>query len=93
MNNHKSCLYILNKASNLNQALAMFSEGDALLLIEDAVSLCTSKNKKSLSSYPIYVLNQDLIARGLTVRDDYQTLDYAQFVELSLDYKKSVTVL
>ncbi len=70
----------------LNQALA----NDALLLIEDAVytALINSRWRSSLESSraEIYVLESDLLARGLSDQPLCKTIkrvDYSGFVELT----------
>lgn len=87
-------LYIINQPTKLNQALSYMAEQDAVLLIEDAVILTTSEQAE-LPDLKLYVLEEDLIARGLQeqIVDGWQLVDYPQFVELTLSFDKSVSWL
>lgn len=76
------------------QVLAETQEDSALLLIEDAVYAVLENNAvitklKSLS-FPCYVLQEDLQARGLLdkVPAEFKVVDYSGLVRLSLDYAK-----
>lgn len=86
-------LYIINQPEKLTEALPYITEGDGILLIEDAVMVATHDNmKKHLNQY---VLLEDLIARGLKSKTnaDWTLVDYPQFVALTLEYDKSVSWL
>ena len=87
-------LYIINNPEKLNQALPFITEYDGILLIEDAVVLSTS-NSDSSHCLKQYVLEEDLIARGLKDNTDnhWKLVDYPQFVELTLAFDKSITWL
>ncbi|WP_223669037.1 sulfurtransferase complex subunit TusB [Kangiella shandongensis] len=82
-------LYILNNPANLEQCLSAMAPDDALLLIEDAVLLCHQH-----TLHNSYILEEDLIARGFaTKQSHWQAVDYPQFVQLTLQYDKTVTWL
>lgn len=87
-------LYIINQPTKLNQALSYMAEQDAVLLIEDAVMLATSEQAE-FPDLKLYVLEEDLIARGLheQIVDGWQQVDYPQFVELTLSFDKSLSWL
>ncbi len=87
-------LYIINQPQKLDEALPYISEHDGILLIEDAVVLATGETKQ-LSGLKQYVLEEDLIARGLHEKTEnrWELVDYPQFVKLTLEYDKSVSWL
>ncbi|ACV26990.1 sulfurtransferase complex subunit TusB [Kangiella koreensis] len=88
-------LYIINQPQKLNQALPFISEHDGILLIEDAVVVATY-NSVQVNHQTLYVLVEDLIARGLKDKagaEQWTLVDYPQFVELTLQYDKSVSWL
>ncbi|GAA0213892.1 hypothetical protein GCM10009123_21370 [Kangiella japonica] len=82
-------LYILNKPSLLSQCQSAMSADDGIILVEDAVVIAAQD--KANTDY--YVLEEDLIARGLTPKDDWNIKDYEGFVELTLAYDKTVSWL
>lgn len=82
-------LYILNKPSLLSQCQSVMGSEDGLILIEDAVVI--TAQEKANTHY--YALEEDLIARGLKPNDDWNIKDYEGFVELTLDYDKTVSWL
>ena len=82
-------LYILNNPQLFNQCSSAMNEEDALLLIENAVLL-----SDQLEPRPNYfVLEEDLIARGLNNNMEWQTKNYEGFVQMTLDCDKSVSWL
>ena len=64
---------------------------DGLLLIEDA----TINSSSPWSGGECYVLDEDLIARGLAATADpsWKKVNYDQFVQLTLEYDKVVSWL
>lgn len=93
----KPCLYLLNKPTNLELALSQINSDDALVLFEDAVILATRTGSEQLSklveSQQVYVLAEDILARGLQAQNAFISIDYPKLVELSLKFEKSVSVL
>ena len=83
-------LYILNNPSLYAQCTKAMSDTDSLLLIEDAVALSLQETVKQH-----YVLEEDLVARGLLASYDrsWELADYPIFVDLSLAFDKTVTWL
>ncbi len=86
-------LYTINKSplmfGNLNSALRIAPADDPILLYEDgvyaAVAGATSEDtiRQALEQHPVYALQADLEARGLTsLVDGIQIIDYDGFVEL-----------
>lgn len=81
-------LYILNNPHAYQQCLSIMSEHDALLLIEDAVIKAEHVNIERG-----YVLEEDLVARGLNTKTQLTLVDYPAFVALTLEYDKAVSWL
>jgi tRNA 2-thiouridine synthesizing protein B len=89
------------KSSALNECLSVLeasnNSSSAILLIEDAVysalkhpaNMALHKKIKKLAS-PCYLLKEDLLMRGLHAElvEGFTIVDYAGFVQLSLDFKK-----
>ena len=86
-----SMLHLVNKSpyenSNLKTATSIMNDGDALLLIEDAVYAAVKAGKASamLDGCKVSVLGPDLAARGISedkLADGVDVIDYAGFVDL-----------
>lgn len=97
-----SMLHIVNKSPFERNALASCLghalEGDAVLMIEDAVvgaidgSSFAEQIKSALADKSVYVLGADLAARGMQesrVIEGIQVVDYAGFVDLTADNEKT----
>ncbi|GAA4355955.1 sulfurtransferase complex subunit TusB [Kangiella marina] len=82
-------LYILNNPKLFDQCRSAMSENDAMLLIENAVIV--SRQLPAIEHG--FVLEEDLIARGLAQDTDWTKVSYKGFVELTLEYDKSVSWL
>ncbi len=89
------------KSSALDECLSILEvsndSSNAILLIEDAVY--TSVNHSAYASLhekikqlalPCYLLKEDLLMRGLNseLAEGFSIIDYAGFVQLSIDYEK-----
>lgn len=94
-------LHILRHApsqSIFTRALDSVSPGDALLLIEDAVYALlpgtdSASALRSLAAQ-LYVLEQDLLARGLSadaLPPESQGIDYLRMVELCVAEPKALS--
>lgn len=97
-------LHLINKSNSnssaLDDCLSVLQAAQsktALLLIEDAVSDGTANPlntdihaKIKCLDIPCYVLKEDLLARGLVdkVAKPFMLIDYAGFVQLTLEYDK-----
>lgn len=94
-------LHTINKSPSSSNAftncLKFASAGSGVLLLEDAVyaALNIEINSKFqsvdiLQKYTWYVLEDDLLARGVSekVHTGFKKISYAEFVELSLQYSK-----
>ncbi|OED45244.1 hypothetical protein ACH42_05300 [Endozoicomonas sp. (ex Bugula neritina AB1)] len=84
-------LHTINKPGQpLQLCLRSIGDNDAILLIEDG-AYCLLNPKDMLSHYPIYVLEIDSNARGLTCPDNMILVDYPTFVELTTRYNKTIS--
>jgi len=83
-------LYILNNPNLYQQCKKAMTDSDSLLLIEDAVVLSLENTVKNH-----YVLEEDLIARGLLLscHNSWTLVDYTQFVDLTVKLDKTITWL
>ena len=86
-------LYTVNKSplmfGNLKSVLGIASADDPILLYEDGVYAAARGTaseelvRQALEDHPVYALDADLEARGLTALiDGIQVIDYDGFVEL-----------
>ncbi len=94
-------LHIVNKSpfqtSTLDSCLRMAQPGNALLLTEDGIYAATlgsaaeARMRQACATLKVYALQPDMDARGVTGKliDGITLVDYAGFVDLSVDYKTS----
>ena len=96
-----SVLHIVNKSpydrNSLDTCLRLAQPGSAILLIEDGIyavqenSSAASRVQQALEKHPVYALQPDLQARGVTEKgmlDGIQLVDYDGFVKLTTEYDK-----
>jgi tRNA 2-thiouridine synthesizing protein B len=93
-------LHTVNKSpllqNTLVSCLRLAAKGDGILLIEDGVygalsnTVFTAELAQALSTFFVYGLQPDLIARGLLERvyPQVKLVDYDGFVELTIQYDK-----
>jgi len=87
---HKLCSSPFNQLA-LQHCLPRMHATDGLLLTQDAVYgvMDPSIYSKLLELDSVYVLKEDAVARGVLVTSkQIQLINYAEFVELSLEYDK-----
>ena len=91
-------LHIVNKSpyqhQALQQCLAMLSESDSVLLIEDAVLLFSNPNHHYdlPGTDRLYTLQTDCEARGVLPAPNTATLtDFNGFVDLVVSHDKSIS--
>lgn len=86
-------LYTINKSplmfGNLKSVQRIAPDGEPILLYEDGVYAAAAGTasqeltEQALAHHPVYALQADLEARGLTkLVDGVRVIDYAGFVEL-----------
>jgi tRNA 2-thiouridine synthesizing protein B len=89
-------LHIVNKSpfdrDSLELAIAYALDGSSVLMIEDgvygAMQNTTASSMVADSSVPVYVLGEDLKARGISedkVIEGVNVVDYAGFVKLTTE--------
>ena len=89
-----STLHTVNKTGQaLELCLRSLLLGDAILLIEDAVYALFEASDvltEVILDIPVYVLEADVLARGVSNRDDLNitAVDYDGFVELTEAHDK-----
>ena len=95
-------LHILSKSpyadASLDSCLNHWRDGDALILIEDAVvgALTEGRFASRLKGLALHVLTPDLEARGLSVKalvDGAAQVDYEGFVDLCVAQAASLSWL
>ena len=98
-------LHIVNKSpfqtSTIESCLRMAQPGSALLLIEDGVYAATAGStaeanlRHACARLKVYALRPDLDARGMTGKliDGVTLVDYDGFVDLTVEYKTSLSWL
>jgi sulfur relay protein TusB/DsrH len=76
-------LHTFNKAQALNTFGKFVQKSDRVIFIEDGV-YCLLNNKLALDTANIFVLEADVLARGLDARIDESAkrIDYQDFVEI-----------
>jgi tRNA 2-thiouridine synthesizing protein B len=91
-------LYIVNKSPSqtrtLDSCLRLTQDGQALLLIEDAVYAATTRSpaapamRDAIRRLKVYALRPDLEARGMheATLDGVTLVDYGGFVDLVADH-------
>lgn len=93
-------LHTINKtpaeSGAIKDCLSALSEGDALILIENAVYAAMPAYAELFTRLPgsvqCYLLDADAQARGLQdLNPDFRVIDYDGFVELSCRYQKVVS--
>lgn len=82
-----------NRDNALKTCLRYASQKDAVLLTGDCVSSLLQRQwSMALSPFKLYLLKDDVIARGLTAHlKDYQQIDYDEFVAMTLRFEKVIT--
>ena len=94
-------LHIVNKSpfdrNSLDSCLRLAKADSAILLIEDGIyaiqknSASSDKIHQALGNHPVYALQPDLQARGISpdnMIDGISLVDYDGFVKLTTEYDK-----
>ncbi len=88
-------LHIIKTVSALEDALALYSEQDVILLIEDAVYAANPQHQafSQIKHSKVCVLESDIQARGMAnrVSPSVTVVNYSGFVALTATYDKSLT--
>lgn len=71
----------------LAETLTYLAPGSSVLLYQDAVAVASqARFAEVLSGYTLYVLEEDLKARGLSLELSATLVDYPRFVALTLQH-------
>ena len=89
-------IHTINKSpyshSSLQKCLDFCLDDDAIVFLEDGVYALTHKALASVSNTPLYAIEADITARGLTEtyqnQDRVQVISYEDFVALCIEYPK-----
>ncbi|EEX93426.1 hypothetical protein VIOR3934_09338 [Vibrio orientalis CIP 102891 = ATCC 33934] len=88
-------LHIVKTIQALEEVVTVFSDGDSLILIEQAVFAANPQHKayRQIQGLDIFVLVSDAKARGIENRisSNITLADYDGFVELTVTHTNSVT--
>ena len=87
-------LHIVKHHHALSDAVAYSKEGDAFLLVEDAVYAALPEHKANtlLTNFTsVYALLEDQKARGVVVNTSTLSVDFTGFVELTERFPTSIT--
>nr|WP_010130780.1 sulfurtransferase complex subunit TusB [Microbulbifer agarilyticus] len=88
-------LHIINQSplggSALQDCLGSFVEGDALLLIEDAVYAAASPAEHKLPQGQVFALAADAQARGVTLAQAVTGIDETAWVDLCVAHTPIVS--
>lgn len=74
----------------LKECLACVAPTDGILFLEDGV-YANQHSQDLTSQNELYMLHEDCIARGLEASASFQTINYDDFVSLTLKYSKTVS--
>ncbi|BDM64320.1 sulfurtransferase TusB [Shewanella sp. NFH-SH190041] len=77
----------------LQTCLRYAGKHDSVLLSGNGVNAILKRQwSMALSPFKVYLLRDDVIARGLTLQaDGYALVDYAEFVALTLSHDKVIS--
>lgn len=88
-------LHIIKSVAALDDAMALYSEQDDVLLIEDAVYAANPQHNafSKVKGPSVFALQSDIDARGMANRmsPSVRTISYEGFVELTVKQDKSLT--
>ncbi|NRF33100.1 sulfurtransferase complex subunit TusB [Vibrio coralliilyticus] len=88
-------LHIVKSVAALEDVVKVYVDGDALLLIEDAVYAVNPQHKTYplIKGFNTFVLQSDLAARGILNRmsSSIEMVDYEGFVDLTSEQENSLT--
>ena len=88
-------LHIIKSVAALDDAMALYSQQDDALLIEEAVYAANPQHKafSKVKGPSVFALQSDIEARGMgnRISPSVTVIDYAGFVELTVKQAKSLT--
>ncbi|MGR5546868.1 sulfurtransferase complex subunit TusB [Vibrio sp. PNB22_2_2] len=88
-------LHIIKSVAALDDVMALYSEQDDVLLIEDAVYAANPQHNafSKVKGPSVFALQSDIDARGMANRISHSVrlISYEGFVELTVKQEKSLT--
>lgn len=79
-------LHIVSSKNSVNRVLENLSNHDVVLFLGDGVF-----NTCNFDNVPVYVIDDDLRARGVRLPSGVKAVNYCRFVELVVETDKSIT--
>jgi len=71
---------------------SVLDSNDVILLLDDGNYLChNSQIVKSLSSYKVYVVKEQIDALALCCPDEFSCIDYSEALGLMTTYQRTIT--
>ncbi|WP_269619214.1 DsrH/TusB family sulfur metabolism protein [Zhongshania sp. BJYM1] len=84
-------LHILNSPASYDRCKSSLSDTDAIILIEDAVTLSPSILGSTGQDIAFYALRDDLLRRGITPNQKINLLDFPEFVDLCVAHPQCIS--
>lgn len=90
-----STLYLVQSTfahtdASINSLLQLYANGDAVVLMGDAVLFIEDARLKNLTN--IYVLENDAEILAETLPSSIQLMNYAEFADLVLNFTRSISL-
>ena len=71
---------------------SVLDTNDAILLLDDGNYLCHNLQiVKSLSSYKVYTVTEQIEALALNCPEEFSCIDYSQALDLMTTYQRTIT--
>jgi tRNA 2-thiouridine synthesizing protein B len=92
---NKTILHTVNQSpfshQALNNCIHVYTEGDAILLLENGVYACLLSQPliEALSNKKVFALSDDIEARGLDscqISNQIEIISFKKFVELTIEH-------
>ncbi len=77
-------------STSLSDCLNIIGNEDSLLFMQDGIYIQNHPTLPGISN-PVYVLQDDLKARGLTANELSKSIDYQEFVKLCILHEKVIS--
>ena len=85
-------LHIVSNPKSIGECTLHLLEDDAIILIDDGVYAITGNNLNNLDvPVPVYALEADLAARGISPTSGETPANMSRFVALVVEHASSVT--
>ena len=77
-------------STTVRDCLNIIGTQDSLLFMQDGVYIQSHPTLNSITN-PVYLLQDDLSARGLEVNDKEKSISYQEFVQLCTEHEKVIS--